>query len=131
MSTIARVIAAQSHVHLVIDRQREVIASLIDMIDETRSDTDGRYPPPHPGCIDCTSGTTPNDRNTGRCAYHEGLRLLAGKKDDRKSIDATLRLECLLQAQSLEGRIEALPDMPPAVRTLLARCAELFNKVAK
>jgi hypothetical protein len=22
------------------------------------------------GCIDCTAGTVPNDKNTGRCAYH-------------------------------------------------------------
>jgi hypothetical protein len=25
---------------------------------------------PDPGCLACTSGTTPNDRNTGPCAFH-------------------------------------------------------------
>lgn len=29
------------------------------------------------GCIQCTVGTVPNDRNTGLCAYHEATRLIA------------------------------------------------------
>lgn len=31
---------------------------------------------PDAGCIECTCGTTPNNLNTGLCAFHEMARLL-------------------------------------------------------
>jgi hypothetical protein len=40
------------------------------------SDTEGKYPPPDSGCIDCTVGTVPDRLNTGPCAYHSAKRLL-------------------------------------------------------
>ena len=40
------------------------------------SDTEGRYPQPDVGCIECTAGTVPDRLNTGLCAYHESKRLL-------------------------------------------------------
>lgn len=54
-----------------------------------------------------------------------------GQPSQSKVIDATLRLQCLLQAQVLEGRLEAFPNMPPAVRALLDRTAKLLHEVAK
>lgn len=40
------------------------------------SDTEGRYPPPDAGCIDCTVGTVPDRLNTGLCAYHNAKKVL-------------------------------------------------------
>ena len=40
------------------------------------ADTEGQYPPPDTGCIECTLGTVPDRLNTGLCAYHESKRLL-------------------------------------------------------
>ena len=40
------------------------------------SDTDGRYPEPDSGCIECTCGTVPDKYNTGLCAYHNAKKLL-------------------------------------------------------
>lgn len=44
--------------------------------ENTLSESDGRFPLKDSGCIDCTSGTVPDDRNTGRCAYHNAKVLL-------------------------------------------------------
>ncbi len=44
--------------------------------DETQSDTEGRWPLPDTGCIDCTCGTVTNTQATGRCLYHLARRLL-------------------------------------------------------
>lgn len=41
-----------------------------------RDDTDGQYPRPDAGCIECTQGVTPDKFNTGPCAYHNARRLL-------------------------------------------------------
>lgn len=43
------------------------------------SDTEGKYPTPDAGCIDCTVGTVPDRYNTGPCAYHAALRVLGRK----------------------------------------------------
>lgn len=40
------------------------------------ADTEGKYPPPDAGCIECTVGTVPNRLNTGLCAYHNAKNLL-------------------------------------------------------
>lgn len=46
-------------------------------------DNDDRTPQ-DAGCLDCTAGTTPNDRNTGPCFYHRAEALLKalGAADD-------------------------------------------------
>lgn len=44
--------------------------------ENTLSDSEGRWPAADAGCPDCTSGTVPDNRNTGRCAYHESKVLL-------------------------------------------------------
>lgn len=119
------------HSMALIDRQRDVITRLVALIDQTRDDSEGHYPTPDSGCIDCTQGCVPNHRNTGPCAYHDAVRLLAGKKDERKSIHATLRFQCLVQAQTLQGRVESFLDMPPGVKALLEQTAKLLNEVAK
>lgn len=61
------------------DRIHELEVALNRMIcahENTLSESDGRFPLKDSGCIDCTSGTVPDDRNTGRCAYHEAKVLL-------------------------------------------------------
>lgn len=45
----------------------------------TEADSEGHYPHPDTGCIECTLGTVPDIRNTGRCAYHETKRVLGIK----------------------------------------------------
>ena len=40
------------------------------------SDTEGQYPSPDAGCIECTAGTVPDRLNTGLCAYHNAGRML-------------------------------------------------------
>lgn len=35
-----------------------------------------------PGCIRCTDGATPNDRNTGPCIRHRILDFLKGKGEN-------------------------------------------------
>lgn len=44
--------------------------------DDLSADTDGETPRADPGCIECTVGTVPNDRNTGLCAYHNASRVI-------------------------------------------------------
>lgn len=55
---------------------RVLVADLVAIIDEVRDDTDGRWPLPEPGCIDCTQGATPDRSNTGPCVYHRARRML-------------------------------------------------------
>lgn len=55
---------------------RSVIAGLLKLIDDTRSNTEGAWPELDSGCIECTQGTTPDRYNTGPCAYHRGRRML-------------------------------------------------------
>lgn len=40
------------------------------------ADTEGQYPHADIGCIECTSGVTPDRYNTGPCAYHTAKALL-------------------------------------------------------
>lgn len=40
------------------------------------ADTEGKYPSPDAGCLECTVGTVPNRLNTGLCAYHNAKKLL-------------------------------------------------------
>lgn len=42
----------------------------------TESDSEGRYPAPDAGCIECTCGTVPDRLNTGLCAFHNARKLL-------------------------------------------------------
>ena len=42
----------------------------------TESDSEGRYPAPDAGCIECTYGTVPDRLNTGLCAFHHAKKLL-------------------------------------------------------
>lgn len=60
-------------------RVRELTAALQGMVDEheeTLSDTEGRYPCADHGCLECTLGTVPDDKNTGLCVYHKAVELL-------------------------------------------------------
>lgn len=41
------------------------------------TDTEGKYPPLDAGCIECTVATVPDRLNTGLCAYHGAVKLLA------------------------------------------------------
>lgn len=44
--------------------------------EKCEGDSEGHWPQPDHGCIECTLGTVPNDKNTGLCAYHETRRVL-------------------------------------------------------
>lgn len=80
MSTFAEAVEAISRN---IDRRdqhiHELETALNRMVlahENTLSESDGRFPLKDSGCIDCTSGTVPDDRNTGRCAFHSAKVLL-------------------------------------------------------
>jgi len=62
-----------------IDRYRDIEKCLRRMVkahDDLASDTEGKYPVPDDGCIECTEGTVPDKFNTGLCAYHQAKKLL-------------------------------------------------------
>jgi len=55
---------------------RKLLIDLIVLLDETNSESEGRYPLPDTGCIECTVGTVPDKYNTGLCALHQAKQLL-------------------------------------------------------
>jgi hypothetical protein len=54
----------------------DALARMVKAHDDTVSDSEGHYPLPSSGCIECTVGAVPNDLNTGLCAYHNAERVL-------------------------------------------------------
>lgn len=130
-ANIAEAGPLMSEAATMIERQHDIITRLVAMLDDVRDNSEGHYPPLDSGCIACTQGATPNRYNTGPCAYHAALRLLGGKKDTSKPISASLRLQCLLQAQFIEGKLKEIQSMPPGVRIVFEDSARLLNEVAK
>lgn len=59
-----------------VSKLETALAEMIDAHESLSADTEGKYPMPDTGCIECTVGTVPNNRNTGLCAYHGAKRLL-------------------------------------------------------
>lgn len=59
-----------------IDQLQTTLNRLILMVENTLSDSEGEWPEADMGCIDCTAGTVPANRNTGPCAFHAAKRLL-------------------------------------------------------
>lgn len=49
---------------------------LVQAHENTSADTEGRWPSPDAGCIECTAGTVPDHLNTGPCAYHNAKKVL-------------------------------------------------------
>jgi hypothetical protein len=62
------------------DEYRHLATQLVAEYDEMRSNSEGAYPPPDSGCIECTVGTVPNKWNTGLCVYHKAQFLLEKKR---------------------------------------------------
>lgn len=61
------------------DRIQQLEVALNRMIcahENLESETEGKYPSPDSGCIECTCGTVPDKYNTGLCAYHNAKKLL-------------------------------------------------------
>ncbi len=72
-------INAQSVMKLASKRIDELETALNRMIlahENCESDSEGHYPSPDSGCIECTCGTVPDKYNTGLCAYHNAKKLL-------------------------------------------------------
>jgi len=62
-----------------VSRLDEIETALNRMVlayENTLSESEGKWPHPDSGCIDCTCGTVPDRLNTGRCAYHNAKVLL-------------------------------------------------------
>lgn len=60
-------------------REHELTATLnrmVQLVENTLIDTEGKWPAMDAGCIDCTHGTVPDKYNTGPCAFHAAKRLL-------------------------------------------------------
>ena len=56
---------------------------LLQCLDDEASNREGEYVlPPDAGCIECTLGTVPNDKNTGLCAYHSAQKVLKDRACD-------------------------------------------------
>lgn len=55
---------------------RDVLLRMVKAHRDLNDDTEGRYPELDCGCIECTSGATPDRYNTGLCAYHTALDVL-------------------------------------------------------
>lgn len=71
--------AASEAMELAKKRIEDLEAGLRRMVcahENLSADTEGRYPEPDVGCVECTVGTVPNNRNTGLCAYHGAKKLL-------------------------------------------------------
>lgn len=56
-----------------------LVARLVAQIDRANDNMEGRAlsEMASAGCIECTAGTVPNNRNAGVCAYHEAKDVLA------------------------------------------------------
>ena len=63
-----------ARLHSKAEEMYETLADLLDDYDEERQ---AIAVEPDPGCIDCTVGTTPDDRNTGLCAFHRAWAIVA------------------------------------------------------
>ncbi len=50
---------------------------MLGVVQDFVKDYENGYEQADAGCLECTSGTTPNDRNTGPCAYHRAKAILA------------------------------------------------------
>lgn len=55
----------------------KTLQGLVELIKDIASDSEGRYPHPNTGCIECTVGTVPDKYNTGLCALHMAKSLLS------------------------------------------------------
>ena len=52
------------------------LARMVKEREECQADSEGHYPLPDCGCLECTVGTVPNHLNTGLCGYHAAKDLL-------------------------------------------------------
>lgn len=62
--------------HTRIDELETALNRMVLAHENTASDSEGRWPQPDAGCIECTAGTVPDRLNTGLCAYHNAKKLL-------------------------------------------------------
>lgn len=105
---------------------------LVQLIEDTQANSEGQWPRHDPGCIDCTAGTVPDSRNSGRCAYHDALKILgltAGMQLPRL-VTANQLLECLMQASLNEERASLCHPSQHEIRTFLLTNARLLKRIA-
>jgi hypothetical protein len=55
---------------------RSALVDLLKLVEDTQCDSEGRYPIPNDGCIECTIGTVPDRLNKGLCPIHRAKKLL-------------------------------------------------------
>jgi hypothetical protein len=68
----------ERRLNLAINAIRDLTAAAAKHLRAAQADAEDRFLiDPDPGCLECTSGTTPHDRNTGLCGYHALERALA------------------------------------------------------
>lgn len=59
-----------------IQQLESALTRMVLEYENTLADSEGRWPHPDSGCIECTCGTVPDKFNTGPCAYHTSKKLL-------------------------------------------------------
>ena len=64
------------------DNRDELMFILKDLLDRYDPEDAGAAFEPDSGCFDCTSGTVPNNLNTGPCPYHRVIAALKAAKRD-------------------------------------------------
>lgn len=57
------------------DALKDALSRMLALHDTTVCDSEGLWPEPDSGCLECTCGTVPNTHNTGLCAYHHAKKL--------------------------------------------------------
>lgn len=58
------------------DELETALNRMVTLVENIEADSEGEWPKPDAGCIECTCGTVPDKYNTGLCARHEAQRLL-------------------------------------------------------
>lgn len=59
----------------IVSLETALLRALAQM-ERTQSDSEGKWPEPDPGCLECTAGTVPDTHNRGLCAYHHAKKVL-------------------------------------------------------
>ena len=73
---VAEIIALKAERDAALARVSELETALTEIFQRVDWESPGAAFEADSGCLQCTGGTTPNNRNTGPCAYHKAMAAL-------------------------------------------------------